>query len=83
MAKIVYATRLIPLVVQYGQVQLQKLDIMEFLRQVNLSIEKLSEELLSKVGNRKILSLNMSFTQVNVGNVIGLLIVMYALVEDS
>ncbi len=79
----VYATRFIPLTLHYGQIQVQRLDIMEFIKQLNLSLEKLFDELCEKISDKRIISSGIEISQVNLGSVTGLVIVVYAFVEDS
>jgi hypothetical protein len=81
--KIVHVSKFLPLTVTYGQVQIQRLDLAEFIRQVDLTLTKLESELIQKCEGKKILNMGMSVSQVNLGTVNGLLIVLYALVEDS
>ncbi len=81
--RIVYTIKFLPLTYQYGQVSVQRFGILEFLNELNRILEKANDELLAKVGKGRIVSTSISIAQVSVGPIVGLLIIVYAVVEDS
>ncbi len=81
--RIVHVVRFLPLTLTYGQVQVQRMDLTSFLQSIDQILTKMETELVSRVGNKRVKSISLEVSPVSLGQVSGLLIVMYALVEDN
>ncbi len=79
----VHVVKFLPITYYYGQVSVYRLGIFDFLNELNRLIDKASSELVSKIGNAKVISSSISISQISVGPIVGVLIILYAIVEDS
>jgi len=79
----VHVVKFLPLTFVYGQIQVRRLDLAEFLSNIEHILTKMEQELSEKIGSRRVLDFTIEITPVSLGSVAGLLIVMIALVEDS
>ncbi len=79
--KIVYSVKFLPISFQYGQISVQRLDMFNLIKEVERMLNKASEELEKKI-NGKVVSTSLSVSQLNVGPVVGILIILLAVVED-
>ncbi|NPB00839.1 MAG: hypothetical protein GXO10_05640 [Crenarchaeota archaeon] len=80
--KIVYSVKFLPISFQYGQISVQRFNIFEFLKEFEKMLDKASEELERKISTRRVVSTSLSISQLTVGPIVGLLIVLLAVVED-
>ncbi|NPA24042.1 MAG: hypothetical protein GXO23_07095 [Crenarchaeota archaeon] len=82
--RVIYSVKFLPISFQYGQISVQRVDMMELIREVERILSKASEELERKIMHNggRIISTSLSVSQLNVGPIVGLLIVLLAVVED-
>ncbi len=80
--KIIYSIKFLPISFQYGQISVQRFNIFEFLREFERMLDKASEELERKIATGRVVSTSLSVSQLSIGPVVGLLIVLLAVVED-
>ena len=59
------------------------MDLSSLLQSIDTMLAKMEKELREKIQNRKVVNVSLTVSPVVLGQLSGLLIIMYAVVEDS
>jgi len=81
--KFVHVVKFVPVSFVYGQVHVQRMDLSSLLQSIDTMLAKMEKELREKIQNRKVVNVSLTVSPVVLGQLSGLLIIMYAVVEDS
>ncbi len=82
--RVVHVTKFIPLFTAYGLISHNVTDVQRSLRRIEEGISASLNELALRIGGERknIISNGVSIAQVNIGAIVGLLVVAWAYVED-